>query len=397
MTATLFFGVRLWPGAEAYFVPEFISELPLLAASRDRRGDPEFRAPEDRLPDWPALPIPRSMPADDRIRRQARSRRRPTRCSSRPTVDKRRLVVTAGNFTDPRHVRQELGHRGSAPRVPQHGLHDARLVGLSRRRARVFVRRSRGALLGRLGAALRRGSLPPQLPNRRPSTSGSGSSTATRSRSSTITCSSDKPGAVRLLGYRNSVYSGAFADAIAAFRANPAENAAGCGSANLYNFGSGNATAPDLCWVRKQNVKMGIGINVEQYITDDIGALLSRHVLRRTDRGRRVQCGRPLSLLRGHGQGLCLAPPVRPRRSRLRDELDLARYTPSTWRWAGVDNFIGDGHLSQAAEGVVDVFYSLNLFKAIWLSADYQYLWNPAYNSDRGPVNIFGARVHAEF
>jgi hypothetical protein len=63
----------------------------------------------------------------------------------------------------------------------------------------------------------------------------------------------------------------------------------------------------------------------------------------------------------------------------------------------GVDNFIGDGRLRQAAEGVVDVFYSVNFLKAIWLTADYEYLWNPAYNADRGPVNIFGGRVHAEF
>jgi hypothetical protein len=45
----------------------------------------------------------------------------------------------------------------------------------------------------------------------------------------------------------------------------------------------------------------------------------------------------------------------------------------------------------------VDVFYSLNLKKAIWLSADYQRIWNPGYNADRGPVDLFGGRVHAEF
>lgn len=41
--------------------------------------------------------------------------------------------------------------------------------------------------------------------------------------------------------------------------------------------------------------------------------------------------------------------------------------------------------------------FSFNLLKAIWLSADYQRLWNPAYNADRGPVNFVGGRVHAEF
>ena len=63
----------------------------------------------------------------------------------------------------------------------------------------------------------------------------------------------------------------------------------------------------------------------------------------------------------------------------------------------GVDGFVGDGHLKQAGEGVAEIFYSVNLLKAIWLSADYQYLWNPGFNADRGPVHILGGRAHAEF
>jgi high affinity Mn2+ porin len=31
------------------------------------------------------------------------------------------------------------------------------------------------------------------------------------------------------------------------------------------------------------------------------------------------------------------------------------------------------------------------------LSADYQYISNPAYNADRGPVNIFALRLHVEY
>ncbi len=63
----------------------------------------------------------------------------------------------------------------------------------------------------------------------------------------------------------------------------------------------------------------------------------------------------------------------------------------------GVDGFVGDGHLRPGGEGVVEVFYSANLLKAIWLSADYQYIWNPGFNRDRGPVHIPGVKVHAEF
>jgi high affinity Mn2+ porin len=31
------------------------------------------------------------------------------------------------------------------------------------------------------------------------------------------------------------------------------------------------------------------------------------------------------------------------------------------------------------------------------LSFDYQWVRNPAYNTDRGPVSIFAVRLHAQF
>jgi high affinity Mn2+ porin len=33
----------------------------------------------------------------------------------------------------------------------------------------------------------------------------------------------------------------------------------------------------------------------------------------------------------------------------------------------------------------------------LWISANYQYQTNPGYNRDRGPVNYFGFRLHADF
>ncbi len=63
----------------------------------------------------------------------------------------------------------------------------------------------------------------------------------------------------------------------------------------------------------------------------------------------------------------------------------------------GIDGFIGDGAIKQASEHGVDLFYSYNVFNPVWISADYQFIANPAYNADRGPVNIYGLRAHAEF
>jgi high affinity Mn2+ porin len=63
----------------------------------------------------------------------------------------------------------------------------------------------------------------------------------------------------------------------------------------------------------------------------------------------------------------------------------------------GVDGFIGDGKIRYQAEQVVDVFYKFNLFSSIWATADYQHIINPAYNADRGPVDVYGLRAHFEF
>jgi hypothetical protein len=63
----------------------------------------------------------------------------------------------------------------------------------------------------------------------------------------------------------------------------------------------------------------------------------------------------------------------------------------------GIDGFIGDGKIDQAAEATFEVFYSFRLLAPLWLSLDYQHVVHPAYNADRGPVDLAGARLHAEF
>jgi high affinity Mn2+ porin len=49
------------------------------------------------------------------------------------------------------------------------------------------------------------------------------------------------------------------------------------------------------------------------------------------------------------------------------------------------------------SEYIVETFYSMRVVGHLTVSADYQYMTSPAYNRDRGPVSIFGVRVHAEF
>jgi hypothetical protein len=202
-------------------------------------------------------------------------------------------------------------------------------------------------------------------------------------------------GAVRVLAYRNHEVMGRFADAIAAVQTNPAMNAAAC-PADVYNYGSGNLTAPDLCWVRKLNTKMGAGINVEQFVADGVGVFLRAMY---SDGQSEVDAFDPAD--RDLSVGAVAKGALWNRPFDVTGVGFAASWISSIHAqylaMGGVDGFVGDGYLRQAAESVVDVFYSFNLLKAIWLTADYQELWNPGFNADRGPVEIVGGRVHAEF
>ena len=50
-----------------------------------------------------------------------------------------------------------------------------------------------------------------------------------------------------------------------------------------------------------------------------------------------------------------------------------------------------------AKEKIFEAYYSYKLNRWSALTFDYQFIADPAYNADRGPVLIFCARAHAEF
>ena len=63
----------------------------------------------------------------------------------------------------------------------------------------------------------------------------------------------------------------------------------------------------------------------------------------------------------------------------------------------GEDILDGDGKLNYGWEKVLETYYDFDVWKNTHLTLDYQFVDNPAFNRDRGPVSIFGARVHWEF
>jgi hypothetical protein len=60
----------------------------------------------------------------------------------------------------------------------------------------------------------------------------------------------------------------------------------------------------------------------------------------------------------------------------------------------GYGFIIGDGQLNYGHETIIESYYNAKLLKFLWLSIDYQFVNKPAYNTDRGPVHVFGLRGH---
>ena len=64
----------------------------------------------------------------------------------------------------------------------------------------------------------------------------------------------------------------------------------------------------------------------------------------------------------------------------------------------GLGILIGDGQLPRPGlEQIIEAYYSYALSSATKVSLDYQFIANPGYNTDRGPVNVFAGRFHWQF
>ncbi len=63
----------------------------------------------------------------------------------------------------------------------------------------------------------------------------------------------------------------------------------------------------------------------------------------------------------------------------------------------GLGFLIADGKLVHyGTENILEAYYQARIVASIYATADYQLIVNPAYNEDRGPVNVYSLRVHVE-
>lgn len=390
-TATLFAGLALWPGAEVYVVPEVISSRPLSGLVGLGASIHNFELQKQGAI-APTVYLSRIYLTQTINFGGSRVERSSGPMQLGTTVDSRRVVFAIGtysilDFFDRNSVVGDPRRQFFNMAFLSHGAYD-------------FAADARGYTFGGLFElhlddwAVRAGRFAaPKQPNQLELEYRIDRYYSDQVELEHAHRISGRHGVVRLLGYRNRLNTGSFSEAVSAFQADPGKNAAACTS---FNYGSANTSAPDLCWARESRVKVGLGVNFEQQITNDVGVFWRAMV---SDGRTEVYSFTSSDTSTSFGAVVHGAPWHRPA-----DVVGTAY--ASSWissahaqylSLGGVDGFIGDGALKRASERVIELFYSLHVYRSITLSADYQHISNPAYNADRGPLNVLSGRIHAEF
>jgi len=153
---------------------------------------------------------------------------------------------------------------------------------------------------------------------------------------------------------------------------------------------------PDIALTRQIRTNYGFVVNVEQALTDQLG-LFSRiswnagktEIIGWTD------CNESFSLgaeLKGKVWG------------RPDDKIGvggvingLSPEARAYFAAGGLGILIGDGALNYRPEKIIEAYYAYRLNKWSVLTFDYQFVADPAYNADPGPVSFYAMRFHAEF
>jgi hypothetical protein len=145
-----------------------------------------------------------------------------------------------------------------------------------------------------------------------------------------------------------------------------------------------------------ERFKVGAGVNLEQAITPELG-LFGRAMWSdgKTETFAFTEVDRSLSVGVSSSGSRWGRAPDRVGVSFLSNY--LSRDRREYLQKGGISYFIGDGWLNYHPEQIVELYYSWALSQHLWITADFQRIKNPAYNADRGPLNIGGVRLHAEF
>jgi high affinity Mn2+ porin len=153
----------------------------------------------------------------------------------------------------------------------------------------------------------------------------------------------------------------------------------------------------DISAVRRYRSRLGVHLNLEQQLADDVGLFLRAgkaagnvEAYEFTDVDRMLSTGLSLKGSRwGRGNdtvGLAL----------MINGISGAR--ERFLNAGGLGILVGDGRLPHpGTEQILETYYNVAVLARAHLTFDYQWLRHPAYNVDRGPASIFAVRLHAQF
>ena len=63
----------------------------------------------------------------------------------------------------------------------------------------------------------------------------------------------------------------------------------------------------------------------------------------------------------------------------------------------GLGFLLGDGALTYGPEILGEIYYRLSLLPQMSVGVNYQPIFNPGFNQDRGPAHVFTGRLHVAF
>ncbi len=188
-----------------------------------------------------------------------------------------------------------------------------------------------------------------------------------------------RPGTVRLLAFHTVSQAPSYQAAI---------DSAGIGDDNLLNVINGTYE-----WNKYGGVKYGFGINVNQDISDNAGVFA-----RASWNDGKTATWAFTEIDNSVSAGINI---IGTKWKRKDDNVGIAFVSNGiskdhqAFLADGYNGFIiGDGQLNYGRENIAEVFYQAKLFDKYYLTGDYQFINNPAYNKDRGPVNVFSLRFH---
>ena len=185
------------------------------------------------------------------------------------------------------------------------------------------------------------------------------------------------PGKIAVSGFLTRARMGRFSDAIA-----------------LANAAGG---AADISAVREFRSRGGIAMNVEQQLAPSVGAFLragwsdgTAEPFAFTDIDKTVAGGfvfdGKLWGRTDHTIGLAGALNA------------ISKVHERFLDAGGLGILVGDGRLPRpAGERILETYYAFPLAPNLRVTFDYQYVVNPAYNTERGPVSILGTRLRSQF